>query len=94
MEKYYTLQELYDDIRRYGKDYLKVLVELHDGDDTDYIVDVTVVNGDMELDIVYASADVDKDNLDDTLKQANEIAQYVFERLDRKYDNVRNSYWK
>lgn len=92
MRKEMTLKELYSEIKGCGSDYLKVNVELHDGHDTEFIVDITVTDG-GELDVIYATAEVNEDERAETTKIANEMANDLLERLENKYDNVKMNSW-
>ena len=89
-----TMRKVYQLADNIGNDLIKVNVELHDGYDTDYIVDITLTSHEeLELDEIYATAEVDESELSKTVDEATKMAEDLFKTLNRKYANVVLNNW-
>lgn len=87
-----NLGKVYELLDTVKSDLIKVNVELHDGNVTDYIVDITLTSYE-EIDEIYATVEVNKENLDQAIEALSEIAQDLYNTLTDRYPNVVLNNW-
>lgn len=84
MQKLMTVKGVNREVK--GLSNLSINLEIHQGYDTDYTVDVTIVNLGMDIDEIYATKDVNENELRATILEAEKLQAQLANRLRSQMD--------